>query len=582
MSSPSVVPLSSRGSSDEDSETSGTTTRLGSWKEIANYLKRGVRTVRRWEREEGLPVHRHVHHKQATVYAVPREIDRWLRSRSVKSSGSSPATAGTQPGTATAVVGEPRIPSNRPVIIAVLPLRNLSGDPEQERFADGLTEEIILDIGNCCPNQLRVIALTSVMQYKQSPKTVGEIGRELGVDYVLEGGIRRYGRRVRLTARLIATRDQAHIWADSYEIQLPPVFSLQQTLARQLADSLSAELGIRPSPRWYQAVPRSVEAHSAYIEGRSFFLPTDEDLKKKLEYFHLAIERDTAFARSYAELALVYFPRLYRDYPPVVTLKRIGELASKAVKLDSRLSRAHAMLAASRLFRDRNWLRAGASSRRAIELNPSDPWGWIVRAAYHLVVGEPAEALEKLEQARQLGPQSPDLCYWFVLFGYFGRHYDWAIERGREMLQLDASLGVAHALLGACFAQTGDYALAVHHCEKALELGTSSLIATARACSTYALAGRRDAAEKLLQKLVALQEHRYMRHLFLAQASVTLGKDQQTLDWLEKAYDQRDPGLVFLKADPRFDALSELPRFRSLVRRLELPVAPQRKAAAHA
>lgn len=576
MSSVAVIPSDSRGVADEDPETSSATTRLQSWKEIASYVKRGVRTVRRWERQEGLPVHRHRHAKQATIYAFPREIDRWLEARSsAAASHASPIIQASQPP-------EGIVPGTvRPIMIAVLPLRNLSGDPEQDRFADGLTEEIILDIGNCCPKQLRVIALTSVMQYKQSPKSVGEIGRELGVDYVLEGGIRRYGRRVRLTARLITPRDQAHIWADTYEIQLPPVFSLQQTLARQLADSLSAELRVRPNPSWHRAVPKSVEAHTAYIEGRSFFLPTDEDLKKKLEHFNLAIERDPAFARSYAELAVIYFTRLYRDYPPVVTLKRIGELASKAVKLDSRLSRAHAMSAASHLFRDRNWPKAGASSRRAIKLNTSDPWGWIIRASYHVVVEEPTEALEELKQARQLGPQSLDLCFWFVLLAYFGRHYDWAIERSREMLQLDASLGVAHALLGACFAQKGDYPLALHHCEKAMELGTSSLVATARACSTYALAGRRDAAEKLLQNLVALQEHRYVRHLFLAQASVALRDDQQTLDWLEKAYEQRDPGLVFLKADPRFDALSELPQFRSLVRRLGLPGAPEGKAAAH-
>jgi TolB-like protein/Tfp pilus assembly protein PilF len=559
----------SRPAANQDLEE-GARRSLDSWKEIAAYLKRGVRTVRRWERQEGLPVHRHSHSKQATVYAFPPEIDKWLEGRSADPSSPPPIAEATQPAGGIVPGTDSTVEPGRPIKIAVLPLGNLSGDPAQERFADGLTEEIILDIGNCCPGNLRVIALTSVMQYKQSTKSIAEIGRELGVDYILEGGIRRYGRRVRLHARLIVARDQAHIWADTYEIQLSPVFSLQQTLARQLAISLSSELRLTPSASWHRAVPQRFAAHNVYIEGRSFFLPTDEDIKKKLEYFNLALDRDPNFARTYSELALVYFPRLFRDYPPVVTLKRIGELASSALKLDSRLARAHAMLAAFYLFGARNWPKAEASSRRAIKLNPSDPWGWIIRAAYRVVVDEPAEAIKELEQARQLGPQSPDLGYWFAVLGYFARHYDWAIARCQEMLQLNTCLGVAHAFLGACYAHKGELALALNHCEKARELGSGSIIETARACSTYALAGRRDAAESLLQDLVAMQEHRYVRYIFLAQASVALGNDQQAVEWLEKAYEQRDPILVLVKADARFDSLSGVPRFRNLLRRIGL------------
>jgi TolB-like protein len=514
------------------------------------------------------------------VYAFPHEIDKWLQGRSAQPVSPSPAAHVAQPPEEVESEEENRTQPNRPIRIAILPLRNLSSDPRQARFADGLTEEFILDLGNCCPKQLRVIALTSVMQYKGSPKSVAEIGRELGVDYVLEGSIRRYGPRVRLTARLIAARDQASIWGEIFEVQLPAVFSLQQSLARQLSASLYAELGLTPSASWHRAAPRNVGAHDAYLEGRSFFLPTDEDIKKKLERFNLAIDRDPNFAPTYAELALVYFPRLYRDYPPILTFRRIGELASRAAKLDSRLARAHAMLGAFHLFGELNWPRAEASSRRAIKLNPSDPWGWIIRAAYHVVIGQPGKAIEELEQARQLGPQSPDLGYWFLVFGYYARHHDWAIERGQELLQQDASMGAAHALLADCYADKGDYTLALQHCQKAGELAGDSIVGISRVCSTYALAGSRDAAESLLQDLMAMQEHRYVRYVFLAQASASLGKDQQTLEWLEKAYEQRDPILVFLKADPRFSKLSGLPQFRSLLRRIGLAGTPDPIAVA--
>jgi len=186
--------------------------RLDSSKEIATYLRRSPRTVRRWEREEGLPVHRHQHRKKGTVYAFAHEIDAWLKSRlKEERTGHGPVSPTSAPSPSSGGELEKRARLGQPIVIAVLPLRNLSGDCDQERFADGLTEELISEIGLCCPNLLRVIAVTSVLQYKKSPKSIQQIGRELGVDYILEGAIRRYGRRVRLTARLIAARDQAHV-----------------------------------------------------------------------------------------------------------------------------------------------------------------------------------------------------------------------------------------------------------------------------------------------------------------------------------------------------------------------------------
>jgi TolB-like protein/Flp pilus assembly protein TadD len=549
----------------------GPSARLDSWKEIAAYLKRGTRTVRRWERREGLPVHRHLHGKKATVYGFADEIDAWLRSRSAAAGARQPPQRLTsQPSAGRACEALQQERPSRPLIIAILPLRNLTGDLEQERFADGLTEELISEVGQCCPNRLRVIALTSVMQYKQSPKSIGEIGRELGADYILEGAIRRYGRRVRLTARLIAASDQANVWAESFEIQLPPIFALQQSLARELADSLASELKVKPRQDRPQAITQNIGAYSAYLEGKSFFLPAEEDIKKKLERFHLAIARDPGFARSYAELALVYFRRLYRDFPPIVTLSSIKERALQALKLDPKLAHAHTAMAASHLFGAWNWPKAETSSRRALELNPSDAWARNVRAAYHLVVGEPEQAIEELEQAHQLDPQSLEHGMVIAFLTYYARRYDLAIERCQEVLQLDPSLPAAHGFLGLCYAQMGDYALALRSCEKVIELGGDPIVKAALASSVYAMAGQQDSADRLLQELVAAQENRYVRYYFLAQASVGLGNDQETLKWLEKAYEQRDLFLIFLKANPIFESVSGNPRFRQLLHRIGL------------
>jgi tetratricopeptide (TPR) repeat protein len=410
------------------------------------------------------------------------------------------------------------------------------------------------------------------MHYKGSPKSIGEIGRELGLDYILEGGVRRYGRRVRLTARLIAAHDQGHIWADSFEVQLPPIFSLQQALARQLADSLAAELHITPR-KGRRATTSNLAAYHTYTEGRSHFLDTDGDVKKSIEKLSLAIEQDPNFAPGYAQLALEYFRRFFLDYPPIVMMRRVDALASQALKLDPKLVRAQAMLAAYHLFGSRNWRKAEAASRRAIKLNPSFALAWIIRAAYHVVVGELKEAVEELGQAHQINPQSAESNLWIAFVAYFARRYDLAIERGQEILHLDPSRPEIRGVLGLCYAQKGEYSLALSQCEVLKELGKGAFSYSAAACSIYALAGERDSAERLLQELVAAKEQAYMRYIFLAQASASLGQGRQTLEWLEKAYEQRDPLLVFLKADARFDPVSGLPAFRKLLRRLGLAMS---------
>jgi TolB-like protein len=560
-------------SSERSLPSAGSRPILDSWKEIAAYLSRSVRTVRRWEGHEALPVHRHLHDKQATVYAYADEIDAWLKRRWVAGSALE-MSAGLElqpsPGPASETAQKDR--PIRPVTIAILPLRNLSGDPEQERFADGLTEELISEIGHVSPKLLRVIALKSVMLYKQSAKSIRQIGRELGVGYILEGGIRRYGRRVRLTARLIAARDQANIWADTYEIQLPPLFLLQRALAQQVTDSLTAELQVAPGKEARAQSAHTFAAHDAYLEGSSHFLSTEEDIKKRIEQLSLAVERDPEYAVGYGELAFAHFRLAFLwNYPLIEILERLKGIARKAIRLDGGQARAHTALAAFYLFRAWNWSKAKASSRRALALNPSDAWARIIRAGHHLVVREIEEAIEELGQARRLDPRSREVGMWIAVLAYFARRYNMAIERCQEVLQLEPSLAFAHLVLGSCYAQTGDYLRAVIHCEQARGRDKGPIWQMATACSVYAMAGQRDSAERLLQELLATKGEQYMRYIFLAQASVGLGDNEQTLAWLEKALEQRDPLLVFLKADPRFDCLSGLPRFQDLLRRIGLP-----------
>ena len=448
---------------------------------------------------------------------------------------------------------------------------SISGTHLKTVFVDALTDEVISELGQLCPERLRVIAFTSAAHYRHSGKSIQQIGKELRVDYVMEGGVRWYGRRVRVTARLIAVRDQTQIWADSFEIQLPPFFALQQGLARELAGALSAKLGLPVTRTPPPETACNPAAHSAYLLGTQLFQWSEPDIKKGLDLFSRAIEKDPNCAPAHAELAAAWFRLgfLY-DYPPAATLGVSRELALKSLALDPELCRGHAAMAYWNLFGARNWAEAEASSRRAVELNPSDERARIVLAACHLVLNRPDEAVEELRQASRLDPLSPVLGASLVILGFFARSYDMAIRGCQKLLSHDASSALAHLMMGACLATKGDYARALTHCEKARVLGKGQIIYTATLCSVCAGAGRRSSAERLLQELVTMTKQQYVRYIFLAQAAVNLGNKDHTLEWLEKAYEQHDALLVFLKADPRFELLSRSARFRNLLGRIGL------------
>ena len=275
---------------------------------------------------------------------------------------------------------------------------------------------------------------------------------------------------------------------------------------------------------------------------------------------------------AYAELAMAWFRLgfLY-DYPPAAMLRATRELALKALALDPELCRGHAAIAYWNLFGAWNWPEAEASSRRATGLNPSDGRARMVLATCHLVGHRPDKAVEELKQVLGLDPLSPVIGASLVILGFFARSYDMAIEVCQKLLSHDASSPLVHAVLGDCLAQRGDYARALTHCEKARSLSQGQIIYTAVLSTVYALAGRRTAAERLVQELVTMTKQQYVRYIYLALAAVSLGNNERPLEWLEKAYAQRDPFLVFLKCDPRFEPLARSARFRNLLGRIGLP-----------
>jgi TolB-like protein/Flp pilus assembly protein TadD len=377
--------------------------RLDSWKEIATYLSRDVRTLHRWEEDEGLPVHRHLHRKGATVWARRSELDRWREHRRFRAPEARRSSAMTT---------ERRSGSAERLMLAVLPFENLTGHPEQDYFSDGFTEELISRLARLGEQRLGVIARTSVMQYKGTRKSVETIGRELAVDYVLEGSVRRAAHRVRITAQLIWVRDQSHVWAESYERDLRDVLRLQSEVAIAIADRITLNVPFEVRARLAANVrPVHPETYEAYLKGmfyRNRF--TSEGYENALACFWQAVEHDPLDPLPWAGLALTYAMVSHSDLParqPEEAFALVKDAAMKALALDDNLAEAHVASAELKLYYEWDWEGAQAAFVRAFELNPHLAEGHRHHGWYLFLIGRRDEALAALRKAKQIEPVAP-------------------------------------------------------------------------------------------------------------------------------------------------------------------------------
>ena len=455
--------------------------------------------------------------------------------------------------------------------LAVLPLENLSRDPEQEYFADGMTEALITDLSKI--GALRVISRTSVMQYKGAKKPLPQIARELNVDGVIEGSVQRSGDRVRITAKLIHAPTDTHLWAESYERDLRDVLALQDDVARAIASQIRIKLTPQEQVRLASARPVNPEAHEAYLKGRYFWNKrTEEGLKKSLEYFQKAIDVDPNYALGYAGLADSYGILGNNGHlPPRETHPKAKAAALKALELNDNVAEAHSTLAAVMEEYDFDWAGAEKQHKRAIELNPNCATAHHYYA-WHLAHRERVEeSITEIKRAQELDPLSLIINMNVGRMLYYGRRYDEAIEQYRKTLEMDPNLPWAHYLLGVAYEQKGMHGESIAELQKAVspsEINTIRLAALARA---YALDGRRSKALKILHQLKELSKRRYVQPVFVALIYEALGDKDRAFLWLEKAYQDRSVNVPALRTDARFDSLRSDPRFQDLLRRIGLP-----------
>jgi len=464
------------------------------------------------------------------------------------------------------------VTSNR-VMLVVLPFENLSTDPAQEYFSDGLTEETITNLGQLNSDRLGVIARTSAMSYKGTRKNIAEIGRELGADFALEGSVRRDGDRVRISAQLIRTSDQTHLWAHNYDRELKDFLAVQRELGQAIAEQVQVRL--TPEQRTPREGARAVDpaALDAYLRGRYYlWRVTRPNIERAIEYFREASQIDPCMAVSYAGLADAYdILPITSDFPPREAFPKAEQAAKQALEIDSDLAEAHAALGGVRFWYNWDWPAAEEHCRRAIARNASYAMAHLRYGHLLSNIGRHEEALSEIELARQLDPLSLIINTLCAQFRYQARQYDEAELLLGKALELDPNFWVAHINLANVYQQQERLDEALAEAEKAREFSGGNTQALSLAAYACAALGRRSEAEQILAQLLALEMHQYVSPYNIAIAHLGLGRTQMALDWLSKAYADRDVRMVFLAVEPKWDSIRITPQFESILHRMNLP-----------
>lgn len=456
------------------------------------------------------------------------------------------------------------------VMLAVLPFVDLSGDERYGYFSDGLTDEMITQLGRLNPERLGVIGRTSAMQYRSTNKSLQRIGRELGVTYVLEGSVRRGGSRVRVSAQLIQASDQIHRWTGSYERELHDVLALQSDVARAIAKEI--EIKLAPRERLAAAATVNPQSYEDYLKGRYLWnARTQEGLEKSITYFERAIRNEPRYAAAYAGLADCHLTLLDTDcMPPRLATRKAKQAAARALEIDEALAEAHVSLAHAH-FHEFDWTAAEREFSRGIELNPSYASAHFYYANYLLTVGRSAEAIEEAGRARTLDPVSLAAQTNVAVILCLAGQPDQAIEQSLAALEKDPRYARAYEDLGRAYGLKRMHRRAIAAFRKAVALSKRSTPRSlASLAHAYAVAGKKKEALGLLRQLDRLAKKRYVSSYAFALTFVGLGDKEKAFAWLAKARRERSSAVPFVGVEPRLAPLHSDPRFRQLLVRVGL------------
>jgi TolB-like protein/DNA-binding winged helix-turn-helix (wHTH) protein len=459
------------------------------------------------------------------------------------------------------------------VTILVTPFENLSGDPSQEYLSDGLTDEMITRLGQSAPERLSVIARSTAMQYKGIHKPVEQIAREQHVDYILEGSLRRQDDRVRITARLFSARQNGSLWAQAYERYASDLLVIQRDVAERIAQSLSIQL-LPSVPRSYAAVKQvNPQAYDDYLKGL-FYLNkrTEEDLRRSIDYFHQASEKDPQFAPAFAALGLSYNVSAGWTYlSPKEAYPNAKAAGEKALGLDDSLADAHFVTGEVEHEYDWDWAASEAEYKRGLALNPSSAAGHKLYAEYLTHAGRFPEAIAESRKAQQLDPISL-ITSSFVCFVYYhAREFDKAIQECSKVLDLDPDFVPARFWRGASYMFSRRYPEALSDFKRDSDLSSHAVYFESATAMAYALQGNREQARSILERLKHRAEQGYVSPFLLADIYICLDDKEQALAMLQKAEQEHSADLIFLATAPEFESLAKDSRYQEIVARIGFP-----------
>jgi TolB-like protein/DNA-binding winged helix-turn-helix (wHTH) protein len=460
--------------------------------------------------------------------------------------------------------------------IAVLPLENLTGDPAEDSFVDGVTDALITNLAQI--GSLRVISRTSAMRYKNTREPLPKIGKELNVDAIVEGTVVKSPERVRVNAQLIQTNNDQHLWAGTYERNLGDVVDLQSEIARGIADAIQIQLTPNEDERLARRHSVNPEAFEAYLRGRYFLDKwTEPACRKSIEYFQEATRKDPNYALAYAGMAEAFI--LLEDIAPREAFPKSEAMARAALQIDDALPEAHNALAMSLFLYDWNWDAAEKEFQRTLAISPNYAMAHQFYGQFQKAMGRPNWAAE-VKRAHMLDPLS-------VLIAGVGQYrasgrYDLAIENMRKKMELEPDSPGLYRQLGDIYLRMGRYPEAEAQFQKGLEFSQGSPEYLGRIGYTYGLQGRRADAMSIIDKLALLSKRRYVSPYHVALVYVGIGDKDAAFEWLRKALDERARDLVFLNWDDKMTSLRSDSRYAELTRRVGLPAAAssQRRAEA--
>jgi adenylate cyclase len=467
---------------------------------------------------------------------------------------------------ATVVDGNERLTLRKPSI-AVLPFVNMSNDPEQEYFSDGITEELITALAKL--GGLKVISRTSAFSFKGKNVDLRTIGTRLNVKNVLEGSVRKAGNRLRISVQLINVDDDTHVWAESFDRELKDVLAIQEDISQAVVTRLKVQLLDNRDRTLVQSSIENQQSHDLYLKGLSSW--NKRDPKKAIEYLEQSIALDSRNAPTHALLARIYtFMPLMSPYPPKVSYGKAKAMAMKALEIDDMLADAHGAIGVVKMAYEYDWVGAEQALIRAIRLNPGLWSAHYDYAWYQFAVGHTDEAIAEIERALELDPLSTSVISYMGLGLTIKGRYDQAIEYCQRALEMIPNDPGVMAILGLAYAKKGMCEESISMLQKGANLFPENPFLVSALGYSYGVAGKRDEAQRIVSGFIEISEKRYFSAMFISRVYAGMSEVDKAIEWLEKAYEERDPIFSLVKSVPSHDYMHTNPRFKALLKKMGL------------